>query len=132
MIENITLVQTKNLHDDTLKKVIGLASMEMIKSQDNCPAIQKPCLEILVSIGRLHCDKVMGHLQTQLQTGQTSHFMLLHTMGTLSTANITGIMPFIKPVLITILPTMGSIKLDHVKQAYAFGKFSLLKCKVNF
>lgn len=30
----------------------------MIKSYDNYPILQKPCLEILVSIGRIHCDKV--------------------------------------------------------------------------
>lgn len=51
--------------------------------------------------------------------------MILHCMGTLALANITGIMPFVKPTLITILPTLGTIKLDHIKQAYAFGKFSV-------
>lgn len=78
----------------------------------------------------------MQHLTTQLQQGQTTHFMILHTMGTLATANIPDIITFIKPTLIAILPTLGMIKLDHVKQAYAFGKnlrilFNIISLLVN-
>lgn len=58
VIENITLVQTKALNENTLKQVIELTTKQITASQDDCPAIQKPGLEILVSIGRIHCDKV--------------------------------------------------------------------------
>lgn len=105
-----------------MKKVIDLSIVEITKSQDHCPALQKPGLEILVSIGRIHCDIVMDSLSAQLQQGQPTHFMVLNCMGTLATANINGIIGYIKPTLVTILPTLGSIKLDHIKQAYAFGK----------
>ena len=85
-----------------------------------------PGLEILVSIGRLHCDKVGRGLTAQLLQGKVSHFMIIQTMGTLATANISGIMTFLKPALINILPTLCMIKQDHVKQAYAFalGQFA--------
>lgn len=67
-------------------------------------------------------SKVMDNLTKQLQKVNTTHFMILNCMGTLATANIAGIKPYIKPTLETILPTLSMIKLDHVKQAYAFGK----------
>lgn len=65
----------------------------------------------------------MENLISQLYQGQVSHFIILHSMGTLASANVTGIFNFLKPILITILPTLGMIKADHVKQAYSFGIF---------
>lgn len=64
----------------------------------------------------------MDNLWTNLIPGQVAHFMILQCIGTLATANVTGIISFIKPIFSIILPTLGMIKQDHVKQSYAFGK----------
>lgn len=98
----------------------------MIKSNDHNPVIQKPALEILVSLGRRDsCTDVMEVLISNMQKNNPSHFMILHCMGTLATANVDAMIEFIKPVFELILPTLGMVKQDHVKQAYAFaiGRF---------
>lgn len=79
-----------------------------------------------MAIGRVHCDIVMQKLTNQCHQGQVAHFMILHGMGTLATANISGIITFIKPTLEMILPTLSMIRFDHVKQAYAYGMLCLL------
>lgn len=101
--------------------VIDFCSTEMIKGAEHTPTIQNLCLEILVSAGRFHCNKVMEGLLKQLPAGQVGHFMVLHCIGSLATANTCDMIPFVKQTLDTILPTLSSVRLDHVKQAYSFG-----------
>lgn len=113
------------IENSTLDRVIDLCITEMIKSPDHSPAVQHPSMEILVSIGRLHCGKVMDGLAAQLAPGQVSHFMILQCMGTLATANIPGIIPMIRLTLENILSSLALIKFDHVKQAYAFGELKV-------
>lgn len=110
------------LSERCLDKVVDLCVNEMVKANEHTPFIQNPCLEILVAAGRVHCAKVMDGLSKQLSQGQVAHFMVMHCIGSLATANISGIIPFVRPTLETILPNLGSIKLDHVKQAYSFGE----------
>lgn len=104
-----------------LDNVIDLCISEMIKSSDNLPDIQSPCLAVLVAAGRFHCSKVMEGLLKQLQPDHVGHFMILHCIGSLATANTCGMLQFIRPTLETILPTLSSIRFDHLKQAYSFG-----------
>lgn len=110
------------IDDATLARIIDLCITEMMKSPNPLPFVQSPSLEILVSIGRLYCAKVMDALSAQLQPTQVAHFMIMNCMGTLATANINGIISLIKPTLETILPHLSIIKLDHVKLSYAFGE----------
>lgn len=122
MIESFVNENSDQLSASCLDMVIELCISEMTKSSDNTPDIQNPCLDVLVSAGRFHCNKVMEGLLKQLQAGQVGHFMVFHCIGSLATANITGMTPFIRQTLETILPTLGSIRLDHQKLAYSFGK----------
>lgn len=110
------------LSERCLDKVIDLCVNEMVKANEHTPLVQNPCLETLVAAGRVHCAKVMDGLMKQLGSGQVAHFMVMHCIGTLATANINGMMPFVRPILETIIPNLGGIKSDHVKQAYSFGK----------
>lgn len=103
--------------------MIELCVGEMIKSTDHTPDIQNPCLAVLVAAGRYHCSKVMEGLLKQMPAGQVGHFMILHCIGSLATANTCGFIQFIRPTLETILPTLSSIKMDHLKQAYSFGEY---------
>lgn len=68
----------------------------------------------------------MDGLLNKIQQGHVCHFMILNCMGILATANISGSFSYIKPTLEIILPTLSMIKLDHVKQAHAFGKCIIL------
>lgn len=118
--------EVAELSDETIKSLIELTVAELIKCNDHNPIIQNPALEILVSIGRRnHCRIVMEVLMANVQKNNASHFMIMHCMGSLATANVIGMMEFIKPVFELILPTLSMVKQDHVKQAYAFaiGRF---------
>lgn len=55
-----------------------------------------------------------------------AHFMVLHSMGALASANQSGIVQHLKPTLVAVLPTLGTIRSDHVRQAYAtaVGRFA--------
>lgn len=52
--------------------------------------------------------------------------MVLHSMGALATANQSGIVQHLKPTLVAVLPTLSTIRADHVRQAYAtaVGRFA--------
>lgn len=52
--------------------------------------------------------------------------MILHCMGAIASVNVLGVIGSIKSTLENILPTLSMIKLDHVKQAFAFaiGRFA--------
>lgn len=105
---------------------ISLSIKELKNVSDNQAAVNHNSqVEILVSFGRIKCNQVMDNLWTNLIPGQVAHFMILQCIGSLATANVTGIISFIKPIFSIILPTLGMIKQDHVKQSYAFGKWFL-------
>lgn len=124
VIESFVNENSDQLSATCLDNVIELCVNEMTKSTDHMPDIQNPCLEILVAAGRYHCSKVMEGLLKQLPASQNGHFMVLHCIGSLATANTCGIIQFIRPTLETILPTLSSIRMDHLKQAYSFGESS--------
>ncbi|KAJ6639089.1 Maestro heat-like repeat-containing protein family member 1 [Pseudolycoriella hygida] len=126
VFEKFTLTDLKHLSDEALMKLISFAIAEITKTMDQCVPIQKPGSEIIVALGRVHCQKVLDQLFSHLQQGHVSHFMILHCMGAIASVNVTGITSSIKPTLENILPTLSMIKLDHVKQAFAFaiGRFA--------
>lgn len=132
VIEGFVGEFSDQLSESSLNKVIELCVEEMTKASEHSPLVQNPCLEALVSVGRVHCAKVMDFLMKRLHDGQVAHFMLVHCIGSLATANINGIIPFVRPTFEVILPTLGSIKFDHVKQAYSFGtthKYARIECE---
>lgn len=122
VIESFVKEFSDQLSASCLDRVIELCVGEMTKSNDHTPEIQDPCLEVLVAAGRVHCNKVMEGLLKQLPVGQIGHFMVLHCIGNIATANINGMAPYIRQTLETILKTLGNIKQDHHKLAYSFGK----------
>lgn len=103
----------------------------MVKPNEHTPLIQAPCMDILVAAGRVHCTKVMEGLLKNLQSNQIGHFMTLHCIGSLATANISGFLPFVRQTLEVIIPTLNAIRLDHIKQAYSFGNESISLEKYN-
>lgn len=130
VIESFVNENSDQLSATCLDNVIELCVSEMTKSTEHTPEIQNPCLAILVAAGRYHCSKVMEGLLKQLPGGQVGHFMVLHCIGSLATANTCGMIQFIRPTLETIIPTLSSIKMDHIKQAYSFGR--IFNSKLDF
>ncbi|XP_065363715.1 maestro heat-like repeat-containing protein family member 1 isoform X1 [Calliphora vicina] len=109
------------------KKLITLALEELTRSSEHVPNIQNHALSILVAIGRGDdCKMVMEALMGHTKEGAVAHFMVMQCLGTLASTNISGVVPFIKPILSSTLPSMNGIKPDHIKQAhaYAIGRFS--------
>lgn len=55
--------------------------------------------------------------------GTVPHYAIPHTMGALASTNAFGVIPFLKSVLGTMLPMLGMVKTDSLKQSFAFGEF---------
>lgn len=126
MIHTYVSINCEHVNDPTLDKIIQLCIAELTKPANNVsPIIQNPSLDILVAIGRHHCAKVMKLLTELIQPTQIAHLMIMYCIGTLATANINGIVPYIKPIFDIMLIHLNNIKLDQVKQSYSFGKLVL-------
>ncbi|XP_059616812.1 maestro heat-like repeat-containing protein family member 1 [Phlebotomus argentipes] len=127
IVEHVTCTKRAQqcLTEVTVQRISEMCIVELVKMPDMCPAVQKPALESLVALGRRNCDVVMENLMRQMQHGQVTHFMVLHSMGQLATANPMGIVNFLKHIFRILLPTLDTVKQDHVKQAHAFaiGRF---------
>lgn len=121
--EKFTSTDATRLNANVAQRIIDMCIAEMTRSADHCAALQKPAVETLVAIGRQQCDTVMSALYAQLHSNGAAHFMVLTAMGMLSTANTAGIVPHLKPTLIAVLPTLGGIRADQVRKAYAAGKY---------
>lgn len=128
VIESFVRENSDQLGENCLDKIIDFCVTEMVKATEHTPLIQNPCVDILVATGRVHCTKVIEGLLKNLQSNQIGHFMVLHCIGSLATANISGIFPFVRQTLEIIIPTLNSIRMDHIKQAYSFGN---TRCKCN-
>jgi hypothetical protein len=65
----------------------------------------------------------MGGLLRQFQPGVLPHYSVLHTMGNLASANVFGIVPFVKATLGTMLPMMGMLRNDAMKQVFSYSEY---------
>lgn len=131
VIEHVVLNLMDRISHETASKCVEYSVNEMIRSPDQQATVQTPCREILVSVGRRYCKEVMDALIEHIQQHQVAHFMILYSLGSLATANIMESIPLIKPIMGFILPTLSSIKHDHLRQAYAFaiGRFCEAFCE---
>lgn len=125
VLENSTAIEV-NIKEETIRKVVNTAIVEMTKPTEHVPNIQNPAMEILVALGRKNCELVIQELMSFTKDSSIPHFMVMHCMGTLAIANTTGSYPFIKDILKSLLPNLGGVKADIQKEAlaYAIGKFS--------
>lgn len=92
IVEHVTCTKKAQecLNEATIQRISEMCIVELVKMPDVCPMVQKPALESLVALGRKNCDVVMENLMRQMQHGQVTHFMVLHSMGQLATANPMG------------------------------------------
>lgn len=90
------------------------------------PIIQMPASSVLVALGTKHCIQVIDGLMNKMTEGVVPHYTIPHTLGSISSANAYGIVPYLKKILTILLPLLPGLKVDVVKQAFAYslGKFS--------
>lgn len=131
VIEHVVVNLIDKISHGTASKCVEYSVNEITRCPDQQSTIQVPCREILVSVGRRYCKEVMDALAKHVEQHQVAHFMVPYTMGSLATANVMDSISLIKPILGFILPTLSSIKQDHLRQSYAFaiGRFSETFCE---
>lgn len=66
VIEHVTLSSISRVENDTIITCVKFTISELIAHNEPNSLIQKPCKEILASIGSVHCKLVMDEL-----TGKT-------------------------------------------------------------
>ncbi|KFB39654.1 AGAP000273-PA-like protein [Anopheles sinensis] len=110
---------------NTASKCIQYSTTEITKNTDQNAAIQNPCREILVAVGRRYCKEIMEIFVKHLEENQLGNFMIMQSIGALATANVRDTVPYVKAILGLILPTLAIIKQDFLRQAYAYaiGRF---------
>ncbi|KAF4526800.1 hypothetical protein B566_EDAN016627 [Ephemera danica] len=102
--------------ESTVTPLVELAVSEMTKSIEMVPEWQMPASQLLVALGRGFC--VMEGLLRKFQPGVVPHYFVLHTLGSLAATNSYAMVPYMKACLGTLLPMMGALRVDALKQAY--------------
>jgi hypothetical protein len=68
----------------------------------------------------------MEVMMAKVQPGLNPHYFVVHTLGSLATANPLKIVPYLKSVLTAHLSLLSGIRSDAMKQAYAYSKSLLI------
>lgn len=63
----------------------------------------------------------MEGILKKFNVGVVPHYTVPHTMGALASINAFGVIPFLKSILGKMLPMLGMLKTDPMKQSFAFG-----------
>lgn len=122
LIETIIHRHGAHINQDTMGKLVKGSLEEIIKIADLVPTVQKPIIDTLIALSRMNSTVVLDGIMKHLVQGQPIHFMILHTLGELSTANPVDIVPYLRRIFTVLIPTMELVRIDHMKQAYSFGE----------
>ncbi|GCB82034.1 hypothetical protein scyTo_0023199 [Scyliorhinus torazame] len=108
------------------KKVINLASEEMIKSNEAALVWKEAASNLLVALGSRFTDEILEDILQKLQPGILPQFFVVQTLANLSVANVQGIVPYLSTTLQTMLPMLTLIKQDNMRWVFtsALGLFS--------
>nr|XP_022903178.1 maestro heat-like repeat-containing protein family member 1 [Onthophagus taurus] len=105
---------------DTVLEVITLCMDLMIQKPTFEPHLQLAASSVLVALGNKHCIQIMDVLLKNFQPNVVPHYTILHTMGALASVNTFGVIPYLKTILERILPLLGMLKTDPLKQAFSY------------
>ncbi|XP_032872102.1 maestro heat-like repeat-containing protein family member 1 [Amblyraja radiata] len=108
------------------KKMIALASEEMIRSNESAVNWKEAASNLLVALGSRFSDEILEEILQKLQPGTLPQFFVVQTLANLSVANIQGIVPYLPTTLQTMLPMLHLAKQDNMKWVFtsAMGLFS--------
>ncbi|GIX73829.1 maestro heat-like repeat-containing protein family member 1 [Caerostris extrusa] len=125
VVEKICGEVLNSIKKNVAVELIKLAVDEMVNTKEIVPEWQNLASGILVSLGRNFNNEVMEQLLLKFQPGVLPHFFVVQTMANLASANVFGMVPFLKSVLGTMLPLLGMVKSENMKWifAYALSKF---------
>lgn len=70
----------------------------------------------------------MDNLLSELEAGIMPHYMIPRTLGAMANANVYGVVPYLKDIFNNILPLLGGLRNDALKQSFSFGKYK--KCVI--
>ncbi|CAL1293706.1 unnamed protein product [Larinioides sclopetarius] len=125
VVEKICSEVLNSIKKNVAVELIKLAVEEMVNTKEIVPEWQNLASGILVSLGRNFHNEVMEQLLLRFQPGILPHFFVVQTMANLASANVFGMVPFLKSVLGTMLPLLGMVKSENMKWtfAHALAKF---------
>ncbi|XP_030751328.1 maestro heat-like repeat-containing protein family member 1 [Sitophilus oryzae] len=120
IMNKICIDQISGIDGDTVIKLIEFGLMTMTKSNNYEPLVQLAASKILVALGRVHYIQVTDALLQKLQIGMVPHYTVPHTLGSLASVNAYGVIRYLKDILNIILPLLGGLKNDHLKESFAY------------
>ncbi|XP_048380852.1 maestro heat-like repeat-containing protein family member 1 [Stegostoma tigrinum] len=125
-MERIVRDNISQLGQPLAKKIINLASEEMIKSSESALGWKEAASNLLVALGTRFTDEILEDILQKLQPGVVPQFFVVQTLANLSVANVHGVVPYLTTTLQTMLPLFHMIKQDNMKWAFtsAMGLFS--------
>ncbi|XP_043542330.1 maestro heat-like repeat-containing protein family member 1 [Chiloscyllium plagiosum] len=100
------------------KKIINLASEEMIKSSETAVGWKEAASNLLVALGSRFTDEILEDILQKLQPGVVPQFIVVQTLANLAVANVHGIVPYLTTTLQTMLPMFHMVKQDNMKWAF--------------
>ncbi|XP_018587460.2 maestro heat-like repeat-containing protein family member 1 [Scleropages formosus] len=135
LLEVVELVLKAKLDEISypiVKSVVSLASDEMTRSKDMVSEWQQAASNILVVVGNKHIEDVTEEMLSKFQPGVLPHFFVVQTLSRLSLSNVCGMVPFLKPVLITMLPMLGMVKQDKMKWVFSSALSHFSSCILEY
>lgn len=67
-------------------------------------------------------QQVVDALLKKLEVGVIPHYMIPHTLGSLANTNAHGVVPYMKNIFNIILPLLGGLKTELLRQSFSYGK----------
>lgn len=68
----------------------------------------------------------MDSLLTKLEAGIVPHYMVPRSLGAMANANVKGVVPYLKDIFNDILPLLGGLRSEALKESFSFGKYKVV------
>lgn len=63
----------------------------------------------------------MDNLLKEIEAGVMPHYMIPRTLGAMANANVCGVVPYLKDIFNNILPLLGGLRNDAIKESFSYG-----------
>ncbi|PAA53815.1 hypothetical protein BOX15_Mlig024729g1, partial [Macrostomum lignano] len=104
---------------DLLSEAVQQCVLELTATKEVIPEWQTAASEVLVALSTKYCNAVMEKLMEKVQPGTTPHFFVVQTLANMAVNNPFAMIPFLPVLLSTLLPQLGSVKLDNMRWVFA-------------
>ncbi|XP_039110005.1 maestro heat-like repeat-containing protein family member 1 isoform X4 [Hyaena hyaena] len=117
-METVVSSHLSELDKDMARAVIFLASSEMTRVKELVCDWQQAASNVLVAVGKQFIGKVMEEVLSKFQPGALPHYFVVQTLANLAASNVFGMVPFLTPILSTMLPMLGMAKHDTMRVVF--------------